>query len=115
MSIEIHPLDQTQIQRRCVDGQLWDMVDYPFLVSNGEMKYTVKVGITGMFHDPAEALGSKRLSQNELAQAASAWLRSRISKGECDPFGRPQTDCLIEVPSSVMDYWSEHRMIPTWL
>lgn len=56
----------------------------------------------------AEALGSKKLSRDELVEAAQAWLRSRIEKGECDPFTRPETDTVIDMPSAVMDYWVEH-------
>ena len=75
---------------------MWDTIDYPFEVLEGDRISTVKVGITGASHDPAEALGSKKLQQAELVQAASDWLRSRIAKGQCDPWNRPATDCLID-------------------
>lgn len=108
MNIKVKPLANDPIERRCKNGQLFDVVDYPFQVSNGRVDCTVKVGITGTFHDPAEALGSKKLSRDELVEAAQAWLRSRIEKGECDPFTRPETDTVIDMPSAVMDYWVEH-------
>ncbi len=94
---------------------VFDIIDYPFQVSNGRASCTVRVGITGAYHDPAEALGSKKLSQDERVEAARAWLRSRVEKGECDPFSRPETDTIIDVPSGVMDHWAEHREIPHWV
>lgn len=102
-------------EHRVRDGKLWDMVDYVFRVSNGKSTQVVAVGITGQFHDPAEAMGAKKLSREELVKAAEDWLRSRLDKGECDPFRRPETDASIDLPSSVMDYWTEHHSIPHWL
>ena len=115
MNIRITLLDQSEIRRRTQDGQIFDIIDYPFEVSKDQVSRRVKVGITGTFHDPADALGLKNLSQTDLAEAAAAWLRSRLEKGECDPFARPQTDTVLTVPSSVMDYWVEHREIPSQL
>jgi hypothetical protein len=101
--------------RRSKDGKLWDVVDYQFEVSGGSRKAIVAVGITGQFHDPAEALGSKKLSKEERVEAASAWLRSRLDKKDCDPFNRPASDSTIDLPSTVMDHWIEHRSIPGWV
>jgi hypothetical protein len=101
--------------RRSKDGKLWDVIDYQFQVSNGASKVIVAVGITGQFHDPAEALGSKKLSNEARVEAASAWLRSRLETKECDPFNRPQSDCTIDLPPAVMDYWIEHHSIPHWV
>src|SRR5258708_38602896 len=115
MSIDINPLDRNLIKRRSTEGKIWDIIDYPFQVSNGTTSCAVDVGITGVFHDPATALGSTKLSQDELVEAASAWLRSGIEKGELDPFDERQTRCTIEVPSSIMDYWSEYREIPRYV
>ena len=115
MSVEIKPLSSTLIQRRSNNRQVFDIIDYPFQLFNGRVNCTVNVGITGAFHDPAEALGSKKLSQDERIEAAGAWLRSRVEKGECDPFNHPETATAIDVPSAVMDYWVEHREIPHWV
>jgi hypothetical protein len=115
MTIEVSPLDRSQIKRRSKDGQIFDIIDYPFEVSNGQERCIVNVGITGMFHDPAETLGSTRLSQDELVQAASDWLRFVIKKGEYDPFKHPHADITVAIPSEIMDYWAEHREIPGWL
>lgn len=115
MSVEIAPLDRKQIKRRTKDGQIFDIIDYPFEVSNGPKKCVVYVGITGMFHDPANTLGSKKLSQDDLVQAARDWLRFVINNGRYDPFQQPQADFTISIPSDVMDYWAEHREIPAWL
>ena len=97
--------------RRARDGKLWDVIDYRFRVSKGRLNRVV-VGITGAFHDPAGPLGPKTLSQDELIKAATAWLHSRLEKGECDPFNHPESDSMIDVPSSVMEYWMKHRTIP---
>ena len=112
MSFEITFLDSG---RRTRDGKLWDVIDYRFRVSNGQTNREVAVGITGVFHDPAGPLGLKELSREELIEAAGAWLRSRLEKGERDPFTRPESDSMIDVPSSVMEYWMEHRAIPHWI
>jgi hypothetical protein len=112
MSFEITLLDSG---RRTRDGKLWDVIDYRFRVVNGQLNAVVAVGITGVFHDAAGPLGLKTLSREELIEAAAAWLRSRLKKGECDPFGRPESDGLIDVPSSVMEYWMEHHEIPHWI
>ena len=101
--------------RRAKDGKLWDVIDYRFRVSNGQQNEEVAVGITGVFHDPAGPLGLKELSREELIEAATAWLRSRLEKGECDPFSHPERDRVIDVPSSVMEYWLEHHAIPHWI
>jgi len=103
------------MERRCADGGPLDIIDYPFEVSKEGGVATVKVGISGLFHDPADATGSKKLRSEERFQAASDYLRSRIERGECDPWNRPSTDCTIEVPSLVMDHWSEHGEIPHWI
>jgi hypothetical protein len=89
MMIEITFLDSEPVERRFKNSTLWDVIDYPFRVSDGKSSRTVKVGITGQFHDPAEALGLKKLSRAEMVDAASSWLRSRLDKGECDPFHPP--------------------------
>jgi hypothetical protein len=115
MSVEISPLDRSQIKRRTKDGQIYDIIDYPFQVSNGQEKCVVNVGITGMFHDPAEAIGSKKLSQDELVQAASDWLRFLIRRGKYDPFKNAESDFTVSIPADVMDYWAEHREIPPWI
>lgn len=101
--------------RRAREGNLWDVIDYRFRVSSGKLNQEVAVGITGAFHDPAGPLGLKTLSREELTEAATAWLRSRLEKKECDPFSRPTTDSTIDVPSSVMEYWMEHHEIPHWI
>jgi hypothetical protein len=101
--------------RRMRDNKLWDVIDYRFRVSNGKLNRVVAVGVTGGFHDPAGPLGLKTLSTDEIAEAAAAWLRSRLEKGECDPFSRPESDSTIDVPSPVMEYWMEHRAIPHWI
>lgn len=115
MSWEITFLDEAPLERRFKDGKLWDVVDYPFRVSNGQASRTVAVGITGQSHDPSEALGSKKLSRGDLMEAAAAWLRSRLEKHECDPFNHPNTDTMIDVPPPVMEFWLEHRSIPPWI
>lgn len=116
MTIEITFLESLPIQRRFKDGKLWDMIDYPFRVSDGKSSCVVNVGITGQSHDPAETLGSKKLTKADLVEAARAWLRSRIEKGERDPLSHPDRDSFIEVPASVMDYWAEHAAsIPEWI
>jgi hypothetical protein len=98
-------------ERRVKDGQVYAMKDYRFRVSNEESAVIVAVGITQQFHDLPEALGSKKLSLEELTEAAATWLRSRLDKGECDPFNRPG-DRMIDVPPVIMDYWIEKRSIP---
>jgi hypothetical protein len=113
MSIAIVPLDS--IQRRTKNQQIFDIIDYPFSVSNGKETCIVKVGITGQSHDPAEALGSKKLSQADHVRLAQEWLRSRIEKAGYDPFKRPTTDREIDVPTDVVDYYAEHGEIPHWL
>jgi hypothetical protein len=112
MNFEITFLDSG---RRAKEGKLWDVIDYRFRVSNGRRNQVVSVGVTGAFHDPAGPLGLKTLSREELIEAAAAWLRSRLEKGKCEPFSRPESDGLIDVPSSVMEYWMEHHAIPHWI
>jgi len=107
--------ESVPIQRRFKDGKIWDAVDYPFRISDGKSNCVVNVGITGQSHDPAELLGSKGLTKGELVEAARAWLRSRIDKGECDPIRYPERDRYIDVPPGVMDYWTENRSIPDWI
>jgi hypothetical protein len=85
MTIEVSFFDSVPIQHRFKDGKLWNMIDYAFRVSDGNSTCVVNVGITGQFHDPPEALGAKGLTKEELVEAAYAWLRSRIDKGQCDP------------------------------
>jgi hypothetical protein len=106
-------LDFLELQHRVVRGQFLDVVDYLFRVSAGTARQIIAVGITGQFHDPAEALGIKKLSKEERIDAASAWLHSRMAKGY-DPFveGTPKT---IDLPPAIMEYWIEHREIPAWL
>lgn len=101
--------------RRAKDGKVWDAIDYRFRVSNAQQNQEVAVGITGAFHDPAGPLGLKELSREELIEAAGAWLHSRLEKGECDPFNRPESDSTIDVPSPVMEYWMEQGAIPHWI
>jgi hypothetical protein len=115
MDYEIKFLDSSPVERRFKDGKVWDVIDYPFQVTERRSSCTVLVGITGQFHDPADALGSKKLTRAELIEAAKAWLRSRLEKGECDPFTRPDTDTFIDLPSGVMEFWIDHRSIPDWL
>jgi hypothetical protein len=111
MKIEISPLDRSQIKRRTKDGQIFDVIDYPFQLSNGNEKCTINVGITGMFHDPAEAVGSRRLSQEELVQAAGEWLRRAITEGQYDPF-KPDSPFSVVIPSPVLEYWAQYREFP---
>jgi hypothetical protein len=106
-------LDFRDLQHRVVGGQYVDVVDYLFRVSAGTALQIVAVGITGQFHDPAEALGLKKLSKEERIDAASAWLRSRIAKGY-DPFAEG-TPKVIDFPPAIMEHWIEHREIPSWL
>lgn len=108
MQLDILFLD---VDRRTAAGAIWDVIDYRFKVQ-AEATVVVAVGITGQFHDPAPALGNRKLSQSELAEAAAAWLRSRIDRGECDPFNRPGTDTMFDVPTAVMQYWIEHHALP---
>jgi hypothetical protein len=115
MTIDIAFLESAPIQHRFKDGKIWDVIDYPFRISDGKSTCIVNVGITGQFHDPAEALGSKGLTKGELVEAARTWLRSRIDKGDCDPIAHPERDLYIDVPPGVMDYWAEHRSIPDWI
>jgi hypothetical protein len=88
MTIDIAFLESAPIQHRFKDGKIWDVIDYPFRISDGRATHIVNVGITGQFQDPAEALGSKGLTKGELVEAARTWLRSRIDKGNCDPNSR---------------------------
>ena len=106
-------LDFLELQHRVMCGQFVDVVDYLFRVSAGTARQIIAVGITGQFHDLAEALGLKKLSKEERIHAASAWLRSRMAKGY-DPFaeGTPKT---IDLPPAIMEHWIEHREIPSWL
>ena len=106
-------LDFLGFQHRVVGGQFFDVVNYLFRVSAGTVRQIIAVGITGQFHDPAEALGIKKVSKEERIDAASAWLRSRIVKGY-DPLadGTPKT---IDLPPSIMDHWVAYREIPAWL
>jgi hypothetical protein len=113
MSIEILPFDRSQIKRRAKDGHIFDIIDYPFEVSNGQERCIVNVGITGMSHNPADAFVSNKLLQDEFVQAASDWLHFLIKKGEYDSFKQPYSD--ITIPSPIMDYWAEHRELPPWL
>ena len=101
--------------RRVRDGKVWDVIDYRFGVSNGQTNREVKVGITGAFHDPAGPLGLKELSREELIEAAEAWLRSRLEKGECNLFNGHEGGSIIDVPSQVMEFWMEHHAIPHWI
>jgi len=114
-TVNIRPLDKSLIRRRQRNGHLFDVIEYPFLVSDDRVSSTVWVGITGACHDLATALGSKKLSQDDLVQAANAWLRSRVEKRECDPFSGPASDMTIDLPPGVTDYWTEYREIPHWL
>jgi hypothetical protein len=91
--VDIKPLPM--VDRRVTDGKILDIVDYPFEVLKGVKSSIVRVGITGQSHTLGD---SKSLRREELVQAASDWLRSRIAKGECDPWTRPDTDCMIDVP-----------------
>jgi hypothetical protein len=111
MSIEIEFEDSG---RRSLNGQIFDVIDYRFLLSNGRSARTIAVGITGQFHDPAEALGSKGLPKKELSEAARAWLQSRVNKGY-DPITFPETATMLDLPAAVMDYWIQNRSIPSWL
>lgn len=106
-------LDFLELQHRVTGGQFIDVVDYLFRVSAGTARQIVAVGITGQFHDPAEALGLKKISKEERIEAASAWVRSRIAKGY-DPLaeGTPKT---IDLPPAIMEHWIEHREIPAWV
>lgn len=106
-------LDFLELQHRVVGGQFFDVVDYVFRVSAGTARQIIAVGITGQFHDPAEALGTKKLSKEERIDAASAWLRSRIAKGY-NPFAEG-TDKTIDLPPAIMDHWIEHHEIPSHL
>jgi hypothetical protein len=112
MTIDITFVESAPIQHRFKDGKIWNVIDYPFRISNGKSTCIVNVGITGQSHDPAEALGSKGLTKEELVEAARTWLRSRIDKGDCDPIAHAERDLYIDVPPGVMNYWAEHRSIP---
>ena len=115
LTIDIEFIDKAEIQRRSRDGMIFDIIDYPFQVRQAQVSRIVKVGVTGVWHDPAGALGIERLTQDELIEAARAWLTSRIEKGECDPLSELGTDLSIDLPSTVMEYWVEHRQIPSWI
>jgi hypothetical protein len=112
-AVRDYRLDFLELQHRVAGGQYVDVVDYLFRVSAGTARQIVAVGITGQFHDPAEALGLKKLSKEERIEAAGAWLRSRIAKGY-DAFaeGPPQ---IIDLPPAIMEHWIEHGEIPSWL
>lgn len=114
-TITVTPLDKSAIRRRQRNGQLFDVIEYPFCVSNGEISQTVWVGITGQAHDLATAFGAQRLSQDELIEAAKAWLVSRTEKGADDLFSSPDTDAFTDIPPALMSYWTEHRHIPNWV
>jgi hypothetical protein len=88
---------------------------FPFRVSNGLSNQIVPIGIPIEFNGTAEALGTKRLTQGELIEFATAWLDFLVSNRKCDPFGRPNTDARIGVPLGVLDYWRDNRSIPDWL
>ena len=98
--------------RRVTSGTIHDIIDYRFRVSDGKSTAVVAVGISGAYHDPASALALKRLSHEELVEAAAAWLKSRLDKCECDPFKKTNPDTMIDVPLLIMDYWIEHHAIP---
>jgi|ERR1700719_3248149 len=108
-----YQIDFLEAKQRIRDGNYYDVVDYFFSVSNGELRRVVAVGLTGQFHDPAEALGLKRMTKIDRIEAASSWLRSRIDKGY-DPFSEP-TPQTYDMPSPIVEYWIEHHSIPEWL
>ena len=99
-------------RRAVVGNRQPDRTDYRFRVTSGQRSTTVAVGITGQWHDTPEAMGSRALSEAQLKEAAEAWLRSQLEKGKCDPFNRPQTDTMLDMPSEVIEYWEEHHSIP---
>jgi hypothetical protein len=101
--------------RRMAGGALCDIIDYRFRIKDGGSTAVVAVGITGAFHDPAPALGIKPMLYGERIEAASAWLRSRIDKRECNPFARENADTSIDLPAPALEYWIEYGSIPQWL
>lgn len=99
-------------QHRVRDGQVSDVIDYLFQVSNGESQRHVAIGITGQSYDPPKGMGP-RLTGEELRAAVEAWLRFHLNKGY-DPFNQPDVR-IPDLPGSVVQYWAEHHEIPHWL
>ena len=113
MTVEITFLGSPK--HRCKDGKIYDVIDYPFRVSKGESNCTVVVGIPGQCHDPAEALGLKKLSSSELIKAATDWLHFHlVERGDRDPFSRPETDRVIDLSLDIVEHWADHRSFPPW-
>jgi hypothetical protein len=103
MTVEVVFVDAVRsIERRA------GKIDYRFQVKDGESSAVVVVRITGAFHDPASLY-------EERIEAASAWLKSRIKRQECNPFVSENPDTWIDLPAPVMEFWIEHRSIPRWL
>jgi hypothetical protein len=99
----------------CKDGILYDGSVYRFQVSRVQASRTVVVRISGQAQLGPAQLG-KSLSSDQLREVASAWLRSRLKRGDCDPFSRPGTDNMVEdLPSAILDYWVENQSIPPHL
>jgi hypothetical protein len=86
-------------------GRYVDVVDYLLRVSTGAAHQRIAVGIPGLH---------EKLSNEDLKNLASAWLAYLIDRKKYDPFaeGAPKT---IDVPPSIIEYWTEHRTIPSWL
>jgi len=99
--------------RRTLDGQIFDIIDYTFEVSRAGEQCMVNVGITGGWHDEIADL-HRKLTREELVEAARKWLESRINKGY-DPLLAPSPERVMTIPSGVMDFYVNHWNIPDYV
>ncbi len=96
--------------RRTLNGEIYDVIDYTFEISQGDQSSMINVGLTGVWYTEIPAL-HRKLTDQELEMAAERWLRTRLAKGY-DPLADPKLERIITIPNVVMDYYVTDWKIP---
>jgi hypothetical protein len=96
--------------RRTLNGDIYDVIDYTFEISQDGPSSTINVGLTGVWYTEIPAL-HRKLTDRELETAAEKWLRTRLRKGY-DPLADPKLERILTIPSVVMDYYVTNWEIP---
>ncbi len=90
--------------RRVIDNTAYDLVDYTFRLTHGNVSRDIAVGIEGDWQG--------RLTPVELRTLAESWLRHRLEHGY-DAFAMQKSHRqLLQIPFGVADYWVGHRAFP---
>jgi hypothetical protein len=98
-------------EHRCRNGQMMDVIDHIFRVSDGHSSLNVSFGIVGTSYEPPEFVGPRPTAE-ELNRAAEAWLR--IYLDERENLSRQANPPVPDMPGAAVEYWLKYGDLAKW-